>query len=313
MEKKRGQHYVWRYYLTSWIDDSGALFCLRDNYTFRANPKNIAKARDFYRLRELSQHEIAIIEQVFIKDYWSEPIQQLNKNWVKMFTSAFTARDQLKRTGALDDEREAQLDVVINNLVEDFHSRIEDENLPYLDLLKSGNVDFLNEKEGKYGFMFFLCLQYFRTNMLRNNVLRSFASGPRSISPSLIQNVWSVLYFILATNLGYSLSSDDSYRALMLKNASPLPFITGDQPVINTRTDYSNYEQATDLELYYPISPSLALLITDSNHGGDNHQTTVHIQENEVAQYNKLIFDVSDEQIYANNVNALNIFINHAL
>jgi len=22
MEKKRGQHYVWRYYLTSWTDDS---------------------------------------------------------------------------------------------------------------------------------------------------------------------------------------------------------------------------------------------------------------------------------------------------
>lgn len=312
-EKKRGQHYVWRYYLTSWADDSGTLFCLRDNHIFPTNPKNIAKARDFYRLRELSQHEIAIIEQVFIKDYWSKPIQQLNKNWVKMFTSVFTAREHLKSTGALDDKKEAQLDVVINNLVEDFHSRIEDENLPHLDSLKNGNVDFLSGKIEKHEFMFFLCLQYFRTNMIRNNVLRSFASGSRSISPSLIQNVWSVLYFILATNLAYSLSSDDSYRALILKNTSPLPFITGDQPVINTRTDYSNYEQATDLELYYPISPSLALLITDSNHGGDSHQTTVQIQENEVAQYNKLIFDVSDEQIYANNVNALNMFIKHTL
>ncbi len=26
MEKKRGQHYVWTYYLTSWIDDSENLF-----------------------------------------------------------------------------------------------------------------------------------------------------------------------------------------------------------------------------------------------------------------------------------------------
>lgn len=62
-EKKRGQHYVWRYYLTSWADDSGTLFCLRDNHIFLTNPKNVAKARDFYRLRELSQHEIAIIER----------------------------------------------------------------------------------------------------------------------------------------------------------------------------------------------------------------------------------------------------------
>ncbi|GED13740.1 DUF4238 domain-containing protein [Aneurinibacillus migulanus] len=308
MEKKRGQHYVWRYYLTSWTDDSGNLFCLRNNKLFPVNPKNIAKARDFYRLRNISRHEISIIEQGFIMDYWTEEIQQINKNWINMFTSVFRQKELLEHAGKWDDEKELKLDLIMNNLVEDFHSEIEEATLPYLDSLKSGNIDFLKSENGKFDFMFFLCLQYFRTNMIKNNVLKSFASGSLPISPTLIQNIWSVLYFILATNLAIALSSSSTFRVLMLRNISPVPFITGDQPVINTFADYSVYEEAKELELYYPLSPSLALLITNSNnHNSD--QSIFDVQENGVTMYNNLIFNASDEQIYANDVTVLQSFI----
>lgn len=307
MKKKRGQHYVWRYYLTSWTDNSGNLFCLRDNKIFQVNPKNIAKARDFYRLRNLSLHEISIIEQGFIKNYWTKEIQQINKNWIKMFTDIFRQKELLEQEGKWDEEKESELDVIMNNLVEDVHTQIEITASPHLNSLKSGNVDFLKSSNGKFEFMFFLCLQYVRTSMMRNNILKSFAAGPIPVSPTHIENVWSVLYFILATNLAVTLSTSRTFRVVMLRNISPLPFITGDQPVINTLVDYSILEEANELELYYPISPTLALLITDSDKR-NSVQSIFDVQEDEVTNYNKLIANASDEQIYANDESVLKSF-----
>lgn len=82
-----------------------------------------------------------------------------------MFTYVFRLKERLELEGKLDDEKESNLYVIMNNLVEDFHSLLEDIALPYLDSLKSGNIDFLKSANGKFEFMFFLCLQYFRTNM----------------------------------------------------------------------------------------------------------------------------------------------------
>ncbi|EJR53758.1 DUF4238 domain-containing protein [Bacillus sp. FSL W8-0519] len=307
MEKKRGQHYVWRYYLTSWTDDSEKLSCLRNNNLFPANPKKIAKARDFYRLRDLSQDEIAIIEQGFINGYHTEEIQKINREWINVFTSIFRDKKVLEQKGEWDDKKEAELDVHMNNLVEDFHSRIEDLALPYLDSLKNSNLDFLDSEISKFDFMFFLCLQYFRTNMMKNNILKSFESGSVPIPSTFIENVWSVLYFIFATNLAVTLSSSNSFRFLMLKNNSTIPFITGDQPVINTHANYSVYEETKEFELYYPLTPSLALLITDSNNYNEN-QSIFEVQENEVTLYNNLIFNASYEQIFANNETVLKSF-----
>ncbi|PGX57074.1 hypothetical protein COE12_03515 [Bacillus anthracis] len=307
MEKKRGQHYVWRYYLTSWTDDSEKLFCLRNDNLFPVNPKKIAKARDFYRLRDLSQDEIAIIEQGFINGYHTEGIQKVNREWINVFTSIFRVKEDLEKKGKWDEEKEAELDVHMNNHVEDFHSRIEDLALPYLDSLKNINLDFLDNEISKFDFIFFLCLQYFRTNMMKNNILKSFESGSVPIPPTLIENVWSVLYFIFATNLAVTISSSNSLRFLILKNNSTIPFITGDQPVINTQANYSVYEETKEFELYYPLTPSLALLITDSNNYNEI-QSIFEVQEDEVKLYNDLIFNASYEQIFANNETVLQSF-----
>ncbi len=119
--------------------------------------------------------------------------------------------------------------------------------------------------------MFFLSLQYFRTIMMKNNVLKSFAAGPVSIGPNIIKNVWIVLYYILATNLAVTLSLNSNFHFRILRNISPISFITGDQPVTNTLAGYSVYEEeAKKLELYYPLNSSLALLITNSNNRNSN-------------------------------------------
>lgn len=309
MEKKRGQHYVWRYYLTSWTNDTGNLFCLRKNKIFPVNPRNIGKARDFYRLRDLDYKEISTIEKAFIMDYWPKEIQQLNRNWVNMFTEVFRIKNHLEKVGKMNAEAESELDVFINNSAEDFHSRIEDAAFPHLNSLKVGNMEFYKNEDDRFNFIFFLCMQYFRTNKMKNNVLRSFEEGSIPISPILIENVWSVLYFIFATNMYLTLAAkDEKFKLMFLRNASHVPIITGDQPVINTHADYSIYDETSEFELYYPISPSISLLITSSNKYNGN-QSVCEITEDEVNRYNTLIFKASEEQVYANNEAILQRFV----
>lgn len=306
MEKKRQQHYVWRYYLTSWTDGLGQLVCLRNGKLFLANPKNIAKERDFYRLRKLSQKEILIIVKGFIKGMGTELSQIKDLLWLNDCISPFRQKEELERKGEWDNEKEKAFDVEINNFAEDFHSDKEDKALPYLNHLKNSNIDFLNSEEDKFQFMFFICLQYMRTNMLKNNIQKSAKTGQnqKPIDPTLIDNIWSVLYVIFARRCAEGICSRKSYRFLILKNNNTIPFITGDQPVINTRTDYSVYTEAEELELYYPLTPSLALLITTSR-DGNKDQSILEVQEDEVKVYNDLIFKASHELIFANDESIL--------
>lgn len=144
--------------------------------------------------------------------------------------------------------------------------------------------------------------------MMKNNVVKVVKSGQRPMPPTFVQNIWSVLYFILATNLAFSLSSNSTSRTLLLINTSSVPFITGDQPVINTLADYSVYEEAKELEVYYPLSQTLALLIPELNNP-KGYQSALDVQESEVTFYNDLIFKASYEQIYGNDATVVQRYI----
>ncbi|HDR7625120.1 DUF4238 domain-containing protein (plasmid) [Bacillus mycoides] len=318
MEKKRGQHYVWRHYLTAWTDESEQLVCLRNGNLFSINPKKIAKERDFYRLRNLSQKEIAIILHGFINGKGTEVSQRMDKEWLSACVSPFRVKEELERKGEWDDKKEEEFDVFINNFAEDFHSNIEDQGLPYLNHLKNSNIDFLNSEEDKLKFMYFICLQYMRTNMLKNNIQESVRAGQKQnkfqypIDHTLIDNIWSVLYVIFARRFASGISFSNSHRFLILKNNSTISFITGDQPVINTRTDYSDFTEAKELELYYPLTPSLALLITPLRNGNKD-QSIFEVQEDEVKLYNDLIFKASHELLFANDETVLQSFKNNTV
>ena len=80
-----------------------------------------------------------------------------------------------------------------------------------------------------------------------------------------IDKTWNVISHILATNLGYMLFIQrDKIHCILLKNTTSIPFITGDQPVINTYAirEPMKFLEKNELELYYPIKPNLSLLLT---------------------------------------------------
>jgi dethiobiotin synthetase len=94
---------------------------------------------------------------------------------------------------------------------------------------------------------------------------------------------------------------DSNFKMLLILNRSKVPFITGDQPVINTfnRSKYSK-ELVEKLEFYYPVSPNIAILITDRQEYIDID--SLYLDESDmIHKYNSLIIEASHEQIYSNS------------
>jgi hypothetical protein len=84
----------------------------------------------------------------------------------------------------------------------------------------------------------------------------------------------------------------------LLAAPSGSAFITGDQPVINTHATGLELEAIPDkLEFYYPVSPTIAVLIGMDPHGGESK--TVHLEREEVVRFNQAIAAAAHRQIYA--------------
>lgn len=301
-EKKKRQHFVWRKYLRKWASN-GRIFCLMGERVFETGLMSIAQEKYFYELKELSEQEISLLKAVIECD--SRPmIRRLNHNWIELFDNVFRLKRQLGVEGIASLEIDKMLDTLICNLEEDFHCSIESEGDEFLELLYNRDLSFYDDDERLMSFLFFICQQYFRTQNVRHNVT-SLISESNSFKDVNIDAMWSVLRHVCATSFGCSLYQErDRFRLIMVENNSGLPFITGDQPVINTHAvGLRLEEEPEEVELYYPITPSIALLLTGR---GEYHaKKYVPANETDVWKYNKYIFDQSGKQVYSSSRDAL--------
>ncbi|WP_217581557.1 DUF4238 domain-containing protein [Lysinibacillus sp. GbtcB16] len=159
---------------------------------------------------------------------------------------------------------------------------------------------FYNE-DTRIDFSIFLCTQYYRTKKMKNSVIRNTKDIANKMDAD-IERMWNVISHILATNLSHSLIMKKDSKWTLLTN-SKSTFITSDQPIVNIKGKYSNDVETEELELYYPISPSKALLISDINNSPK--PDIFEINEEEIKKYNSIILNTCEEQIYLNNIDIL--------
>jgi hypothetical protein len=113
-----------------------------------------------------------------------------------------------------------------------------------------------------------------------------------------ISRIWDILALTYAFNIGCSLFLERKRRDLILIcNDSVVPFITGDQPVVNLHGDG---ETGPDkLSMYYPISPRLALYLGEPNEATNIARGAM--AKEAVMELNLLIAKKSFTQIYAHS------------
>lgn len=287
------QHYVWQHYLRAW-QTQNKIWCKRIDQTqpFETSPRNVAAERFFYEFHELTCHDLAYLEYVISRSN-NEGLRKLNLGWIKSFQMTFDIRKRL--SGVEIDpmiriELDAKLGEVEKTMGETFHGATERRAILILDSLRQGNVGFYADETASMTFIDYISHQYFRTAKRRNAMLRI----PNPL-PHDINRTWPVEAFIYATNLASSfVRQRREYRIVLLRNKSDVPFITGDQPVINLLgTDVE------EVDLYYPLQPDLAMIFTAdrTRFSGD----TADVGSISVESYNHRIYALSDSQIYGND------------
>ena len=291
MTKKKVQHYIWRNYLKPWVE-GGHIWCNSNGKIEQKGLKKIGQELYFYKLKEMSQSDIEWIKN-FIHLSNNPSLKKTNEGWINMFKGVFDIKASLKANGIIDTEFEKELDVLEANLEESFHSKIESESIKYLNSILAGDTSFFKNNSDCIAFLHYLSLQYMRTNNMQKRQCNQFMQ----VGNENIVSMWPVLRHVFSLNIASSIYGErDKHRLVLLKNNSGIQFITGDQPVINT---YSVDGNGTDgLEFYYPVSPNLAVLLTEK----DEYKAvadSIDVDDSQAKWFNQAIADLSDEQTYA--------------
>ena len=265
----------------------------------------VGQERYFYKLKELTEAEIKFIKALIDQD--KRPmIRDLNHGWIDFFNQVFKIRDLLDSHRMSHPEADKMLDVLVHNFEEDFHGKIESDAIKFLEMLYRKDLSFFDDDDDLIEFLFFICQQYFRTQNIDSKIRAAIGS----FKGFNVDAMWAVLRHTSATSVGFSLYQDrEDFRPVLIENTSSMPFVTGDQPIINTHAIALSLEEIpSELEFYYPLTPKLALLLTSSP--DLNKKGAVSIGEEKVIMYNTFIHSQAGKQVYSSERDALEHLLN---
>ncbi len=340
------QHYVFQAYLKKWGEK---LWCLKktEKTVFRSSTNDVLNKRQMYKIQEMNDDEKKFFELIMTSMKLTNTDKSEMRSHIKEYLLPFENLqfvEALKKIPIPMDyhlNAELQEDYInLHNLIhkqivnteEDFYGDYEGEAIVWINSIIDGNTEFyykrietpkmmenIIEDKDSYvrdEFLNFLCIQYFRTVGMRNQILDnikkmielaanskfreediedvdlSFDTAnirPESILPHM---VW-----IIETKCSAGLSRKNADLQI-IRNETELPFITSDQPIINMKAELGG-GAPDEFVLYYPLSPKVAVTIN----GGRGER--ILEKKSEVDNYNKMILDHSFEYVISNKKEVL--------
>lgn len=246
------QHYVWRKYLNPWKlnTEEKRLWTLiiKTNKVDYISLMDVAQSSNFYKINELSPIEIEACRNL--------------ANQLPSFIKPF-AETLLKGYEAISNNMMSEADKKEFSLhaIENMQSHFERMGI---ELLNCNNIDDLRKIQNKYQAIIFLCIQYCRTYKMREAGIVGYKDDP--FKSELYNKAFPFISLLVATSLGHNLVvGNPKTRYIFVKNDTSVPFITCDQPVINLKKDdVDKNGDIKDIEFFYPISPSRAIIISQN-------------------------------------------------
>lgn len=157
-----------------------------------------------------------------------------------------------------------------------------------------------NEEDKRYTFYEFLSVQMLRTWRTKDVVFNAKNETINKFENSCLKGTSAALFplmMVVNSQIIATTLCKHNFYIEILNNQSTQNFITGDYPIINLFADYSKTDENIDKwELYYPISPKIAIIC--KNTIGKNIITP--ITDNSIVDtYNEKIFNAATKQVYA--------------
>jgi hypothetical protein len=286
---KRHHHHVWQKYLKPWTIN-GLIWCLQDDRIFPTGTPVVAVEKDFYKLHRLTAKDVDLIKLLFGQGApWAV---RTHANLLNNLMAPFQIVDQVKPPGPRA-KLEAWLDEYASNVLEDCHTSIEHSFIPTREEALQGDISFYQDDQRCIPFLNYLSTQYMRTKGVKE----------RSIDGSAdLTRIWNIIIHMFATNVGAGLYRERKQRKLVLvNNRTNIPFITGDQPAINLKG--ARPKPPERFSLYYPISPTLALILGDVDE--EPPYAAKGLTAGQASTLNQQLFEASYKQVFAQSEAAL--------
>jgi hypothetical protein len=294
---KKLHHFVPRFYLRSWAEKE-KIHCLQDGRVYRPNVRNVCATNYFYTLQRLSAEDMTFLREAIITGS-PNALKETHEQMVRILMLPYVAKERLEHLGGAGSAGIAEADRLIVELNENLHTDIEDQFRPFLDGMIAGDISFLTDVAKTAVFYWCLAVQYARTNHVKQ------VDRLPSDRAAMYRRLANPLVHMVATNVGCSLFVDrERYSLVLLQNSSSTPFVTADQPIINIACPPNNdLEVPTKFELYYPLSPTKAMLLLEP--GSGNQPSTTAISETAARQYNLRLAAHANRQVLATSATVL--------
>lgn len=169
--------------MKSWASNE-QIWCFREGKIFQSNLMGVAQKRDFYKIVKLTNEEIEFIKNLITGPYSAEDVA-MNEGWLEMFQIGFEVEELLKKKQPDNEELNKLINIQLHNYEEDFHAKIEEDFIKYIDSLLSEDTTFYRDSDKCIEFIYFITVQYFRTKKIQQNVCQSL----EGISPVNFKNV----------------------------------------------------------------------------------------------------------------------------
>jgi hypothetical protein len=296
-------HHTPRQYLLPWADANERIAWMGYGKVQRSGLTVVGGENDFYKVKELTVPDIDCLK-LFIDGLPVEAGRENHKRFLQMYILPTQLKVRLEQRVAENGEEmdEAQvsearrlLEVAISNLHENYHAAIERSFWPFLELIKRRNFSWYEDPRKARDFFHGIFVQFFRTKAVKERVCQN-----ENVLFDDTERVWDVLSYILAVEAGRSFfCSRRDFQIVVVDNDTEVPFITSDQPIINRLTEGGGWDVPDKMELYYPLSPTQAMLFLEKSTPTAGINQNVSIDE--AQRYNMMMLDHSELRVFSNS------------
>lgn len=294
---KKKQHYVWRKYLKKWSSSKNSIptYFKEKGYVQTTDLMNVAQSRYFHKMFILSEHEI-LLAKSYIHSFNNADAVNFAERLLNLYVSY---KDySIQQSNYTYDIPIPNLNRILKDLevntFENFVSKLETLGNKILECKSLEELKMLDGID-IYNSLFYVSLQYFRTNKMRQNLIKGF--GENSEIGIVANKIWNIIFIHLALVMTSNALKRNDYTFIFVKNSSNVSFITSDQPVCN---DLENEgEDIKDFEFYYPISPIYAIII-QFGQCSERYKETV-VDEAWVNVHNHIIWNNAFQQVFADS------------
>lgn len=296
------QHYVWREYLRGWsIKDNKKdiiwTYLIKDKKLIQNNLMAQVQQKYFYSIKGLNLEQIIFLKD-FLLSFPNSKINEFNLELLNKFEKISILNLQNEN---IFNEKYEELN---NNILEYIHKLYEVKGNLLLNIKNKINLaKILEDDVLNFDFLIFIAVQYSRTKKMKEYLYSNVQNTKFEILVN--KSVINIISIFVSNILAYNLLTNYNSKYILYKFNDKCKgnFITCDQPIINIA---KNTE--LDLELYYPISPNLSLLL----HFDTNQIDKIveeEIDEDRLLYLNNKVIENAHLNIFASTKEELEFFI----